>query len=229
MVLKYLRFQPILITVVYAALTFGCLFVLGVSIQLGFSSPPYDYPAVTVGLLYLPPSIAYIITSIFGGRWIDVIMRRAAQKANRIDPVTKKLIYLPEDRMRENVWISASLFPFSLIAYGWTIQYGLPWPVPAVTTFLYGIGAMLVLGATATVLTEFMPNRSSSGVAINNTVRNILSCVGAVVAEPMIRAMGYGWSLTLIGVAAWIGGNACVWALRKYGSSWREEMDKTLQ
>ncbi|KAJ2896419.1 MFS multidrug resistance transporter [Zalerion maritima] len=227
-ILTYLRFPPILLTVSYSALTFGSLFVLNVSIQLAFSSPPYNYGAIVVGLLYLAPSLGYASASIFGGRWIDHIMHRAAQKANRRDPVTGKWIYLPEDRMRENAYLSATLFPAGLVVYGWTVQNGLHWAICSAATLCFGFGAMLVFGAATTMLTEFMPKRSSGGVAINNFVRNIFSCVGAVVGEPMISAMGHGWSLTLFALVAWIGGNACIWSLRRFGPKWRRELGEKM-
>lgn len=223
-ILSYLRYPPILLTVSYAALTFGSLFILNVSIQLAFSSHPYNYTSLIVGLLYLPPSIGYASASILGGHWIDYIMRHAAEKANRRDPNTGNLVFLPEDRMRENAWLSANLFPAALVVYGWTVQEGVPWPGPAAATLLFGVGAMLVFGAATTMLTEFMPHRSSGGVAINNFVRNIFSCAGAVVGEPMVRSMGHGWSLTLFALVAWAGGNACIYALRRFGPKWRQEM-----
>ncbi len=87
---------------------------------------------------------------------------------------------------------------------------------------------MLIFAMTATMLTEFMPKKASSGVAVNNFVRNICSCVGAIVAEPLITAIGNGWLFTGIGVIAAV--SSCViWAMRKYGPRWRERMDKEME
>jgi hypothetical protein len=88
---------------------------------------------------------------------------------------------------------------------------------------------MLVFGAVTTVLTEFMPKRSSSGVAVNNFVRNIFSCVGGIVTQPLIDAMGIGWLCTMIGLFAWISGNAVIFALRKKGNGWRVKMDEAME
>jgi urea transporter len=87
---------------------------------------------------------------------------------------------------------------------------------------------MLVFGAVTTMLTEFTPKRSSSGVAINNFVRSTLACIGAIVTQPLINALGTGWTCTMIGLFAWVTGNAAIWALKTWAPEWRIEMNKKL-
>lgn len=128
-IILYLRFPAVLLTVSYASLTFGALYVLNISIQATFGKAPYEYSTLIVGLLYVPNSLGYILASTFGGRWMDVIMQREAKRANRVDE-NGKYIYRPEDRMRENAWLGALLFPAALVWYGWTAQYGVFWLVP---------------------------------------------------------------------------------------------------
>lgn len=223
----YLQFPAIFIVVYYAAITFGSLYVLNISQSSAFSAPPYNFSELIVGLLYIPSSLGYVAASLLGGPWVDSIMIREAKKASRRD-ADGNLIYLPEDRMHENAWISAWVYPAALIWYGWTIQYGVHWIVPSVAMFFYGAASMLVFGATTTMLTEFMPRRSSSGVALNNLVRNIFSCIGLVIGQPLISAVGHGWLMTIIGLLACLSGNACIWMLKRNSVKWREEMDKRL-
>ncbi|KAI1483139.1 MFS general substrate transporter [Daldinia eschscholtzii] len=226
-IIMYLRFPAVATTVFYAAITFGSLYVLNISLQSAFSSAPYGYSAIIIGLLYLPSSLGYFAASLLGGRWIDRIMIRAAEKAQRYD-ANGKLIYLPEDRMRENAWISATLYPGALIWSGWTLQYGIHWMAPSVANFFFGVGSMLVFSAATTMLTEFMPRKSSNGVALNNFVRNIFSCVGGIVGQPLVNAMGIGWLMTMVGLISWVSGNLAIWLLRKNSRKWREQMDKAL-
>jgi multidrug resistance protein len=145
-VLLYLRFPPVAITVYYAAITFGSLFAMNISLQEAFSNPPYDFEQLIVGLLYLPSALGYVFASALGGRWIDWIMAREARRAGRYDD-KGKLIYLPEDRMRENAWIAGTVYPASLIFYGWTIDAGFHWIVPSVGLFIFGAGSMLVFAS----------------------------------------------------------------------------------
>ncbi|KAK0745317.1 major facilitator superfamily domain-containing protein [Apiosordaria backusii] len=230
-VLSYLRYPPVLVSVYSASICFGALFVLNISIQSNFSNPPYNFSSIILGCLYLPPSMGYITASTFGGRWIDHIMKRQALRAGRFDDSVNppKLIFLPEDRMGENMWLAASLYPLSLIVYGFTAGSGLKYiAVPAIASFCFGVGSMLVFGAVTTMLTEFMPHASSSGVAVNNFVRNLFSCVGGIVAQPLIDAMGNQWLCLMIGLFAWVTGNGAIWLLKRRGEKWRREMDEAL-
>lgn len=143
-VLLYLRFPPVIITVAFAAITFGALFVVNISVQSTFSKEPYGFSVLIIGLFYFPAGLGYFIASILGGRWLDHIMAREAKKAGRYD-ANGKLIMLPEDRMRENAWIAATVYPAALIFYGWVVQKGLFWFVPCIGLFFFGISSMLVL------------------------------------------------------------------------------------
>lgn len=225
--ITYLRFPAVALAVAFASITFAALFILNISIQSTFSKAPYSYETIIIGLLFIPSSLGYFIASLFGGRWVDRIMQREAKKAGRYDD-KGKLIYLPEDRLRENAWIAATMYPLSLIWYGWCADFGVFWFACMVPNFFFGLASMLVFGAVTTMLTEFMPKRSSSGVALNNFVRNIFSCIGVIVTEPLIQAMGVGWLCTMVALIALISGNMCILLLRKNGDRWRVVMDEKM-
>jgi multidrug resistance protein len=124
-----LRFPAVALTTFYASITFGSLYFLNISIEETFSKSPYNFRTIIVGLLYLPNSLGYFLASIIGGRWLDHIMKREAKRKGRFD-AKGKLIFKPEDRMRENAWIAGSIFPAALIWYGWTAEKGVIWIVP---------------------------------------------------------------------------------------------------
>jgi MFS family permease len=128
-IILYLRFPAVFWTVYYASVTFGSLYVLNISIQATFEKAPYRFKTWEVGLLYLPNSIGYVLASIFGGKWMDRIMAREAVRAKRFGS-DGKLIYHPEDRMRENAWLGAMIYPAALIWYGWSADKGVYWVVP---------------------------------------------------------------------------------------------------
>ncbi|KKY15130.1 putative mfs multidrug resistance [Diplodia seriata] len=224
-IILYLRFPAIFLVVSYATIAFACLYVLNISIEATFSHAPYGFATVVVGLLYIPNSLGYIAASVFGGRWIDSIMRREAARANRVDPATGRLQFLPEDRMRENAWLGAVLFPAALVWYGWTAEEGVFWLAPMVANFFFGVGSMLIFAMATTMLTEFMPKKASNGIALNNFVRNIFSCVGSVVAQPLIAAIGNGWLFTGLAVISFVWGCTCIWAMKRFGERMRKGMD----
>lgn len=128
-ILTYLRFPAILITAYFASITFGIIGIWAMSIQESFSSPPYRYSSLIVGLLYLPFSVGLVLGSLCGGKWSDYIMTREARRSGRYDEKGTAILW-PEDRMRENAWLSIVFFPGALIWYGWTVHEGVLWVVP---------------------------------------------------------------------------------------------------
>lgn len=73
-IIFYLRFPAVSITVYYASITFAILYMLNISLQDTFSKPPYSFSTIQVGLVYIPNSLGYLLTSLFGGKWTDRIM-----------------------------------------------------------------------------------------------------------------------------------------------------------
>lgn len=128
-ILLHLRFPAVLITIYYVSIAFGSLYLMNISIEWTFSKAPYNFSASTIGLAYIPSSVGYFLASVLGGRWTDIIMAREARKAGRYD-TNGKLVFQPEDRMRENAWIAAFLYPVALIWYGWTAETHIHWAVP---------------------------------------------------------------------------------------------------
>lgn len=227
-IILYLQFPAVAILVMYASITFGSLYMLNISVQETFSGAPYNYGSIIIGLLYIPNSAGYFLSSVFGGRWVDRIMHREARKAGRYDE-KGRLKFIPEDRMKENAWVGAFVFPASLLAYGWFARYKINVAAALVCNFFFGIGSMLVFALVTTMLTEFMPRKASNGIALNNFVRNILSCVGTVVAEPLIVAIGNGWLFTGLSIIATAAGCTTIWAMKRFGPVWREKMDKRME
>lgn len=141
-VLLLLRFPPVFLTVLIAAITFSSVYVLNIVIQYGFARPPYNFNETTVGVTYMATGLGYVASSMVGGRWMDSIMAREARKAERYD-TQGKLIYLPEDRMKENAWVANAIYPLSLLWFGWSMYYRVQYMVPISALFIFGFSSML--------------------------------------------------------------------------------------
>lgn len=121
-----LRFWPVLITVYYNAVTFAAYYLVNITLQKVFSSRPYSFSALIVGLTYIPSALGSIIGSFFGGMWTDYIMHREARKAGRFDE-SENILFLPQDRIRENVFIAALVYPAALLWFGWVADKHIFW------------------------------------------------------------------------------------------------------
>jgi MFS family permease len=97
-----------------------------------------------------------------------------------------------------------------------------------IANFFFGVGSMLIFSMVTTMLTEFMPKKSSEGVALNNFVRNIFSCVGSLVTAPIIGAIGNGWLFTILGLVGFAS-SSVIYMMRVYGPRWRKTMDARMR
>lgn len=86
---------------------------------------------------------------------------------------------------------------------------------------------MFIFSAALTMLTEFMPQKASNGVALNNLVRNVGAFLGTLASEPAIRGIGNGWLFTILACVLFA---SCpvIWAFTRFGRKWRKQMDKAL-
>jgi len=85
------------------------------------------------------------------------------------------------------------------------------------------------LGILRITLTSKPSSTGSSGVAVNNFVRNIFSCAAGILAQPIADAIGPGWLFTIIGTLCYVSALGVILAMKRYGSRWRVEMEKKLK
>jgi predicted MFS family arabinose efflux permease len=106
------------------------------------------------------------------------------------------------------------MYPLGILMYGWTINKGLFVVIPEIGTFFFGFGMMITFATTTTYLIDAVPGRSSSAVAMNNLIRNILAALGAVVGKPLVEALGNG---ILFSILAGVGlaSSGFIWAIIK--------------
>lgn len=95
--------------------------------------------------------------------------------------------------------------------------------------FLFGASGMILFGLVTTMVTEFLPHKPASGVALNSVGRNLFACIGFAIAQPCIDAMGNGWLFTAAGIVMLVTGSLAVEGLRRYGTSWREGLLGTIR
>jgi hypothetical protein len=86
---------------------------------------------------------------------------------------------------------------------------------------------MILTNVTMTMLTEFTPKNSTIGVAVNNLMRNSLSCVSAIIAQPLFDAIGTGWSFTAVCLFCLLSGVPLI-LLRIKRDEWSRQMKATL-
>jgi predicted MFS family arabinose efflux permease len=146
------------------------------------------------------------VGSLTGGRWSDYVFVRWAEKHGGVLEA--------EGRFGLNTWVGAVMYPLGILMYGWTLEKGLFVIVPEIGMFFFGLGMMIVFATVTTYLVDAVPGRSSSAVAMNNLIRNILSCTGTIIGKPLIHAFGNGVLFTIL-CSICLGSSVCIWAIMK--------------
>ena len=163
-----------------------------------------------IRLLYLGNSLGYLVGSLIGGRWSDYIFVRSAAKHGGE--------FEAEGRFGLSTWVGAIMYPLGILMYGWTVEKGLFVIIPEIGTFFFGFGMMLVFSTVTTYLIDAVPGRSSSAVAMNNLIRNILAAIGAIITKPLLEALGNGVLFSILGGIA-LAASGCIWAIIKVFAS----------
>lgn len=102
----FLKYPPVLMAIIFSAISFSVLYFVNMTIEYDYSRSPYNFKPLFVGLLYIPNSVTYIIAAIYGGKWVDSLLKRYKVKYG---------ILAPEARISWNLVTAVAIFPVSLL------------------------------------------------------------------------------------------------------------------
>lgn len=106
------------------------------------------------------------------------------------------------------------MYPLGILMYGWTVDKGLFVIIPEIGMFFLGFGMMIAFSTVTTYLIDAVPGRSSSAVAMNNLLRNILACVGTVIGKPLIEVLGNGVLFSIL-AGVCLASSVFIWGIMK--------------
>lgn len=208
----FLRYPPVFFAILYSAPCFAVLYIVNISLTHCYSDAPYNFSTILVGLVYIPNSVSYMVASIWGGKFQDYLLMKKIKKYGTIEP---------EARFGINVYVAAFILPCSLLITGWCFEKHEHWVTPLVGTALFGFAQMIVIGVTVTYLSDCLPGRGATGVAINNFIRQMLAAICTFTTVPAIDAIGVG-VLMSIGAAVVFCMISALFVLVRRGDHWRE-------
>ncbi|KAF8003906.1 hypothetical protein HF325_001354 [Metschnikowia pulcherrima] len=216
--LVFLTYPPVLLLITYSSLGFMGVYFLSIAISNEYGKSPYNFTSVIVGLMYIPNSIATILTSIYGGRWNDWLIKRSARRHNGE--------LRPESRLSWNIVLSAVVFPPACMIFAWCLEKKQHWTTPLIGSAMIGFSSMIVMGTAVTYLVDVLPGKGATGVALNNLVRQVLAAIATFITEPVINAVGVG-VLFCIYAGVVTAAALAVFVLKKRGAHLREKYDIT--
>ncbi|RAK73607.1 putative MFS transporter [Aspergillus fijiensis CBS 313.89] len=146
--------------------------------------------ALVSGLFYLAPGAGFLVGSIVGGRLSDRTVKRYIAKRNGTR--------LPQDRLNSGLITLLGVLPAGALVYGWTLQEGKGgMAVPIIAAFFGGCGLMGSFNGLNTYAAEALPHRRSEVISGKYIIQYLFSAGSSAAVDPLIGAIGVGWTFTI--------------------------------
>ncbi|KAK6439276.1 hypothetical protein LTR95_004512 [Oleoguttula sp. CCFEE 5521] len=223
-VLPLLLEKDVALLLIYNSLIYSAFYDVMASFPYLLQLAPYNYNPLQIGLCFIPFGFGCLIAQPLSGRLMDWKFRQTAAKINYkiVKGKANDLQHFPLEQVRIAIALPFVLIgTAALLAYGWTMQYHAPLPVPLILQFTIGLNLTSAFNAMSVMLIDFYPLSPATATSANNLVRCLMGAGATAVVIQMIEAMGVGWCFTFVaGVVAIT--TPTLWVLGKWGPGWRE-------
>ncbi|CAG8548138.1 4655_t:CDS:2 [Paraglomus occultum] len=213
--LRLLRYPNVTFVVACTSALFSAGYTQDTLISTTFQIDHYSLSPSTSGYVFLCSGFGYMIGSVFGGKYADMMLAKQAKKNNGVQYAEMRL---------KSVWLGAILFPISISAYGWCVEKSvfIAWPLLAM--FFDGIGVFLITSSMVSYLIDAFPGLSASVMSVNICMRYLAASVMSIIAAPIKDVIGNGWLFTIMGGLAIVG--VCLLTIIYFkGREWREKIN----
>ncbi|EAW12452.1 putative MFS transporter [Aspergillus clavatus NRRL 1] len=207
------RYPPIGIACVNTAILYSSYFCVAIQLPTALGDV-YHWTTTEVGAGYLVVGIAMVIGSVLGGQFSDW------RRARAVSRVGEENVH-PESRLDDQIW---GLFSASagLIMFGFFVDYAIHPVAPLIATFLIGFGMSWMFVASNAFLTSCVPQRAAGAFALGNMLRSPAAAVAAVIIEPLVRRMTWGYCFLGLGLLDLLGIGVMLIVLRIHSPRWRQ-------
>lgn len=108
-----------------------------------------------------------------------------------------------------------------VVGYGWALQSRVTIAVPLILQFMIGLLVVVILNPIQTLLVDLVPNQGSSITACNVIVRCFVGAGIVSVINPILVALGDGWTYTVLGGLCMLT-SPLLYVGIQWGPVWRE-------
>ncbi|GAC95694.1 major facilitator super [Pseudozyma hubeiensis SY62] len=195
------------------------------SYYLSSASLPYLFKKVYgldelwIGVSFVPSGVGCVVGTVLAGKILDWDYRRAVAKG--ATPVRMTRVRL------QSAWIYLPCYSVSLLAYGWSVGEKLHIALPVVFQFAVGFFSIMYFTNINTLIVDLYPGKAASATAAVNLGRCVLGAGAVAVVQPMIAAVGAGWTFTVGAVLTLFIGLVCQALIYLYGEIWAAAGERT--
>jgi MFS family permease len=195
----FLRHPFVLLSSLISGIAFGCMFAVETIIPSLYEEH-YGFTSWKTGLSFLGAGIGNLIGAVVNGFLSDRLLLRARERRGGRA--------VCEDRLTVNLWPACFIIiPFGVLLFGWSIEKGMTVWAPIVGFGIQTFGMNQVMTSTSAYLVDSVPGQGASITASANFVRMLLACAFTLAANPMVAAIGPGWTSVFLAGLSYI---ACV-------------------
>ena len=226
MSLKIIFYRDTFLILWMAASPYAVWYCVQTSIPLIFGNT-YGYNDLVVGLCFLPGGLGVILGGLIAGRFMDWNYKHTARTIGlEGDNHMGGRNQFPFEKARSRgSFTILSVSIALLVGYGWAVQLHAHPSIPLILQALIGAKCTVVLQMFSALLVDIFPKRPGAAAAANNITRCALSASAVAALQPLSEAIGRSWIFTIIALIDGGIGLLAVWALRRWGSAWRQKRD----
>jgi len=192
---KILFSQPIVLVMsIYQALVFSTMYSIYTNYSKIWSNPPYNFNTTQVALTYLGPATGFILTACIVVPYIDRVYNRLAKIYNNGKGKPEYRLPLAN--------IGAVFLPVSLFWFGWTVEYGRPWPVALSAMLFFGASHVSIFNSVQNYYIDAFESMAASALAAGAFLRSIIGGIIPLFVPKMFETIGYGWGMSVFGIMA---------------------------
>ena len=210
----------------FGSLVYAGFYAISTTITTQFAII-YGYNDLVLGLCFVPICAGGILATVTNGKW-DPVDGNYRRHAKRLGVPLKKnkqqdLSTFPIERARLEVMLPLLYFSSVVVLiYGWVLNAKVTVAGPLVLLFFLGFGITGMSKVMQIFIIDITPGKPATATAAFNLVRCLLGAGMTAIVNPMINAMGNGWTFTLIAVV-WVVFSPMILILLKKGPQWRKE------
>lgn len=185
----------------------------------------YGYDPVIIGVCYLPIGLGSIASRWVAGTCLDRNFKRHAKLSGMtVDSKRQQDVNLLDIEKARLQVVMPLVYGAcaTVIAYGWVMKYRTSIAGPEVVLFFAG----LFLSGSGTcinlLVVDIHKDSPASVSAASNLSRCLFSAAATGFAQPLIDAIGIGWTTTAVAFV-WLAFSPLLWLVYFRGFRWRKE------
>jgi len=236
--LRMFAYPDVFVLLIFNGTYYAVMYGVTASLSVVFEDV---YPYLTeadVGLCFLAIGGGMLIGTWLSGKFTDSYYRKIR------DDFTRQVLSNSERTINPNILENDSTFPIEkarlqvlpplmfiytacVIGYGWALESRSTIAVPLIVQIVFGVTAIMIMNPIQTLLVDLMPSQGSSITACNNIVRCSMGAGMVSVINPILVAIGEGWTYTLLGGLCMLV-SPLLYVEIRWGPMWRERRRKEL-